>query len=463
MQLYLKNLFSNTERHALEKKVMHDPFEEEAFDGLSGLSAEAFEGDIKKLQSQLSERTKKRKVLFWQQPYAIAASVLFLIGLGLTMFMLNTDKERYQIVTNTQELEDAVVVTESLKEEVDKREELFQEPEKANSSLKEENEVVYEVVEEEIPVENRAKPALEKPIFSRKESSAPAKLADAVTSVVKEVEKDIEIVDKIKAEANVVESNALTSPSMTKESKEVVRVAEDSPKLETWSGVIVDNYGRPLSGVSVIVKDSNIGVVTDFDGNYLLKAPENAKIEAKYVGFETAKITFDTREEIILDEDLASLDEVVVVGYGTTKKRRVKGTLGKVQGKKTVKTSNVNVGEDLSGRVAGVAIANIESESKESINTVAIAPQGNDEGFKQWVMIQLDPSKFEKGKEYSINVNFVIDEKGRVSAVKTSTDLKSSEKKHLKTIFESSPSWIPAQNKNGTIKESKTLILWFHF
>lgn len=442
MLLYLKNLFSNAERHALEKQVMQDPFESEAFDGLSELSAEVFETDIEKLQSQINERTEKRKVWFWQQHYAIAASVLFLIGLGLTIAVWNTDKEPYQIVTNAQELEDAVVVNESVINEEIEKEELFQELE-IDLNKQEETIVAYEEVDEEVLEEREAKESIQKPEFLKIVTSAPAKVAAAATDVIK---------NNVEEAAAIIESKTETEITNN-----------ESVVIEKWSGVILDNYGMPLSGVSVIVKGKDEGVVTDFDGNYSFEAPKDAQIEASYIGFEMAEISFENHKKVTLDEDLASLDEVVVVGYGTTKKKQTKGTLGKVQANTRTKTSNIIVEEALSGRVAGVSVSSEENVSNALITKEAVAPQGNDANFKQWVMTQLNPSKFEKDKEYNIDVTFVIDENGKVSAVEIPNDLKSSEKKHLKTIFESSPSWIPAQNKNGTIKESKSLVLWFHF
>ena len=119
--------------------------------------------------------------------------------------------------------------------------------------------------------------------------------------------------------------------------------------------------------------------------------------------------------------------------------------------------------EALAGRVAGVKISNAEVNTKIQIEKPAIAPQGSDDAFKQWVMTQLNPEKFEAGKEYNIEINFVIDEKGQLSDVEILTDLKASETRHIKSILLSSPNWRPAQKNNGTIKQSKSLVLWFHF
>lgn len=88
-------------------------------------------------------------------------------------------------------------------------------------------------------------------------------------------------------------------------------------------GQVVDADGYPLPGVNVLVKGTNIGVITDIDGNYTLEAPySNASIVFSYVGFhpEERKINNRSIINITLLEDSKALEEVVVVGYATQKK-----------------------------------------------------------------------------------------------------------------------------------------------
>lgn len=472
---YLKNLFSNSQRHALEKKVMQDPFEAEAFEGLSELSAVELEGDMNKLKSQLSNRTQKRKNVFWNQRYAIAASVLFLVGLGLTVVTLNKVNELYQIVKNTpQQVKDVVVINDSKIDQETVEEELFREPD-MDFSKREESAVAYEAIEDDIPTGKKAKLSIEKPdtelpSYSRrlppepdkesianseqeelvKKESTPAKTVIAAAEVI--ANKEVEVFDEVETELGIVRSK-----------EETTMATEEFKETETWSGIIMDNYGMPLSGVSVVVKDNDTGTVTDFDGNYTLQVPKGAKVEANFLGFENANIVYGSHQKIIMDEDTAALEEVMVVGYGASKKRSVTtSSVEKTNSGDLSKKSKVRLDEALSGRVAGVNIST-DNKAEEFITIVAVAPQGNDSGFKRWIMSHLDPSEFEKEKEYSIEVSFVIDEKGNLTGFKTKGDLKNSEKKHLKNTVLSSSNWTPAQNKNGTIKQSKTLVLWFHF
>jgi len=159
MLSYLKNVFSNNERYLLEKQVMQDPFEAEAFEGLSELSAEEFEADIQRMQNKIIDNTKNRKVLFWKRPMTIAASVLVLFGLGVFFLTRDSKEVPYNIVDATKENKDAVVVTEK---------ESFSEPDFSN---KVEAEIVFEEVEDLEEFEKESEAVMNKPDFSRKVES----------------------------------------------------------------------------------------------------------------------------------------------------------------------------------------------------------------------------------------------------------------------------------------------------
>jgi len=87
----------------------------------------------------------------------------------------------------------------------------------------------------------------------------------------------------------------------------------------TVSGVVHDNEGETLPGVSVVVKGSTQGTVTDIDGNFEIRVSQGAILEFSYVGFQTQDIRITNQEHInvILNASTVGLDEVIVVGYGT--------------------------------------------------------------------------------------------------------------------------------------------------
>lgn len=91
------------------------------------------------------------------------------------------------------------------------------------------------------------------------------------------------------------------------------------------TGKVLDKNGEPIIGANVLVKGTTNGTVTDLDGNYTLDVSENAVLQISYIGYLTQEIPVSNKTVITvrLVEDTQSLDEVVVVGYGTQKKGKL--------------------------------------------------------------------------------------------------------------------------------------------
>ena len=131
-------------------------------------------------------------------------------------------------------------------------------------------------------------------------------------------------------------------------------------------GVIVsaaDNI--PIPGVNVIVKNTSKGASTDFDGAFQIEVKENDVLQVSYVGFvsQTIIITNQTILNIALEEDLAKLDEVVVIGYGTQKKSHVTGAVSKVVNESLDQIAVSRVDDALIGQVSGVNIQATDGEA----------------------------------------------------------------------------------------------------
>ena len=124
------------------------------------------------------------------------------------------------------------------------------------------------------------------------------------------------------------------------------------------SGTVTDEENIPLPGVNVIIKGTTIGASTDFDGNYSLKANNGDVIVYSYLGFTTQEITYTGQQSInvILIQDMAQLDEIVVIGYGSTTKKDATGSVEAITSKDFTKGNIVTPENLLSGRVAGVSI-----------------------------------------------------------------------------------------------------------
>ena len=139
------------------------------------------------------------------------------------------------------------------------------------------------------------------------------------------------------------------------EAKEMaVQVVQQS---RTVKGTITDETGEPMIGVTVRVKGSRAAAVTDLDGKFSLSANQGDFIEVSYVGYETTtvKVTSNTLN-LQLKPVASDLDEVVVIGFGTVKKRDLTGSVASIKADAIVQTPTSDVATALQGRISGLDI-----------------------------------------------------------------------------------------------------------
>ena len=122
------------------------------------------------------------------------------------------------------------------------------------------------------------------------------------------------------------------------------------------TGIVKDANGEPVIGANVMVKGQSIGTITDIDGRFVLDAPKDAVLQITYIGFTSQDVKIGNKKEIVvtLTEDTETLDEVVVVGYGTQKKVNLTGAVGNVSMKDIGDRPITNAGNALQGTVSGV-------------------------------------------------------------------------------------------------------------
>lgn len=156
----------------------------------------------------------------------------------------------------------------------------------------------------------------------------------------------------------------------------------------TVRGVVNDQSGQPIPGASVLLKNTNTGTVTDFDGNFELDAPSNGIIVISYIGFVTAEIPIDGQNNltVVMETDLLGLDEIVVVGYGTQKKSVVTGAISSIKATELEDLPITRVEQSLQGRVSGLTIAANSGQpgSSSTIRVRGITTFGNNEPL--WVV-----------------------------------------------------------------------------
>lgn len=124
------------------------------------------------------------------------------------------------------------------------------------------------------------------------------------------------------------------------------------------SGVVTDPSGESLPGVAVMVKGTTTGTVTDIDGKFTINAAQGTQLEISNVGFKTETITVGAEKnlKITLTEDAQFLDEVVVVGYGTVKKKDLTGSVAAVNGETLAARQTTNLSTALQGSLSGVLV-----------------------------------------------------------------------------------------------------------
>lgn len=123
------------------------------------------------------------------------------------------------------------------------------------------------------------------------------------------------------------------------------------------SGVVTDEAGEPLIGVSVLVKGTTLGNIIDLNGRFSLDVPEGSILEISYIGYKTQSIKAQREPmNIVLKEDAQKLDEVVVVGFGTQKKVNLTGSVSAVTGDDISKRPVANAAILLQGQIPGLRV-----------------------------------------------------------------------------------------------------------
>ena len=138
-------------------------------------------------------------------------------------------------------------------------------------------------------------------------------------------------------------------------SNELLTVTQQTGKIK---GTIVDSKtGEPVIGASVKVKGTKLAAVTDLNGEFELNTHANATLQISYVGFKETEVKASNGMKISLEEDTESLEEVVVVGYGTQKKESLTGAMANIKGEKLKDITSATVENMLNGKVSGVYVA----------------------------------------------------------------------------------------------------------
>jgi TonB-dependent SusC/RagA subfamily outer membrane receptor len=178
--------------------------------------------------------------------------------------------------------------------------------------------------------------------------------------------------------------------------------AKGSPQKQIVTGIVTDSLtGEPLPGVHVVIESTQTGTLTDLNGKYSFTRPDIGEVLVfSFVGYVTERITFAGQPviDLKLSQNVQSLDEVVVIGYGTVKKSDLTGSVASVNSKDIEKAVPVNIQSALQGRVPGLMISSNDgspgSEDVVRVRGMGIVNSNNpiyvvdgmliDNGDKSW-------------------------------------------------------------------------------
>ncbi|MBQ9411092.1 MAG: carboxypeptidase-like regulatory domain-containing protein, partial [Bacteroidales bacterium] len=138
----------------------------------------------------------------------------------------------------------------------------------------------------------------------------------------------------------------------------------------TITGIVTDDQGEPLIGAGVVVEGTTTGTITGIDGDYMLTVPANAvNLVFSFIGLadQVVAINGQTEINVTLSADQTFLDEVVVVGYATVKRRDLLGSVSSVGADKLSEQPVTSVSQALSGKMAGVSVVTTEGDPDADI------------------------------------------------------------------------------------------------
>jgi TonB-linked SusC/RagA family outer membrane protein len=158
-------------------------------------------------------------------------------------------------------------------------------------------------------------------------------------------------IEKANSNIHIVKTSLLEEVFLTGTDQEVEVIV---------TGTVVDENGNPIPGATVSVPDTGIGTATDIDGKYSLSVPEGSTLVFSFIGFESQSISIGDKNviDVTLSEDMASLEEVVVVGYGTQKKVNLTGAVSTINFDKELENRPLtNASQALGGIVPGIWVS----------------------------------------------------------------------------------------------------------
>ena len=401
---YIRGLRKGKEAHRLEKESMQDPFLADAMDGYNQVEGN-HEQRIEKLRMQVSAHSAKKK-----NTYAITWSIAacLIIGFGISSYFLFLKKS----MTDEVFIAEESVSTKLAEPAAPPTPAIPATPTVPATPQKEIALATTKVKTDSTPIsEITARQADKKDMIAKiQTTSQPQGAPVAAVPMMEEVSEETAALQEVVATIDTFESESDKKMKMAK-------VATILPQNNMIKGRVTDEKGEPLIGASVTYKGTNIGTITNMNGEFsLVKKDDKKRLTAEYIGYDPVEIRVDTSRTMLIamNENKQTLNEVVVVGYGA-KKNKKSTTLG----------SDAKVKE--------------QTEKEITLQPV-IGKRSYQKYLKEHLVRPTDEKCAQvKGK---VVLTFLINKEGRPFYIKVKESLCESADKEAIRLIQEGPDWI---------------------
>lgn len=402
---YIRGLRKGKEAHRLERESMQDPFLADAMDGYSQVEGN-HEQRIEKLRMQVSAHSAKKKntrAITW----SIAACLA--IGFGISSYFLFLKKSMTDEVFIAKEsvssklAEPAVPPTPAIPATPTVPATPQKEIALATAKVKTDSTPVSEIT---------ARQADKKDMIAKIQATSQPQqgVPVATVPVMEEVSEETAALQEVVATMDTFESESDKKMKLAK-------VATILPQKNMIKGRVTDEKGEPLIGASVTYKGTNIGTITNMNGEFsLVKKDDKKRLTAEYIGYDPVEIRVDTSRTMLIamNENKQALNEVVVVGYGAKKNKK-----------------STTLGSDAKVK---------EQTEKEITPQPVIGKRSYQKYLKEHLVRPTDEKCAQvKGK---VVLTFLVNKEGRPFYIKVKESLCESADKEAIRLIQEGPDWI---------------------
>ena len=402
---YIRGLRKGKEAHRLEKESMQDPFLADAMDGYNQVEGN-HEQRIEKLRMQVSAHSAKKK-----NTYAITWSIAacLIIGFGISSYFLFLKKSMTDEVfiaeesVSTKLAEPAAPLTPAIPATPTVPATPQKEIALATTKVKTDSTPVSEIT---------ARQANKKDMIVKIQATSQPQqgVLVATVPVMEEVSEETAALQEVVATMDTFESESDKKMKLAK-------VATILPQNNMIKGRVTNEKGEPLIGASVTYKGTNIGTITNMNGEFsLVKKDDKKRLTAQFIGYDPVEIRVDTSRTMLIamNENKQALNEVVVVGYGAKKN------------KKSV--------------TAGTVVKGNEQANKDITPQPVIGKRKFQKYLKENLVRPTDEKCAQvKGK---VVLTFLVNKEGRPFSIKVKESLCESSDKEAIRLIQEGPDWI---------------------